>query len=115
MIDVIYYKVLHYCISVSKMAAKCKSSKDDIEVDFQVVFFVSIQKYILLHINLYIVCNMVNITKLNANFQGLLSTLQPFTHPLTQLLLIIGLPCGTYSRVSPRKLFLSPLFKQRTS
>ena len=37
-------------------------------------------------------------------FQGYF---QPFSHPLTQLPLIIGLPCETYSLVSPRKLFLS--------
>ena len=89
MIDVIYYKVLHYFIlkkfSVQDGCQMQISPKDDIEVDFQVVFFVSIQNYILLHINLYIVCNMVNIKKLNANFQGLLSTVQPFTYPLTQL------------------------------
>ena len=53
---------------------------------------------------------------LNANFQGLLSAaLHLFSHPLTQFPLIIGLPCETYSRVSPGKLFLSPFFKQRTS
>ena len=46
--------------------------------------------------------------KLNANFPGLLSALQPFSNPLTQLHLIIWLPCETYSRVSPGKLFLSP-------
>ena len=46
--------------------------------------------------------------KLNANFLGLLSALQPFSHPLTQLPLIIGLPCETYSQVSPGKLSLSP-------
>ena len=45
---------------------------------------------------------------LSANFPGLISALQPFSHPLTQLPLIIGLLCETYSRVSPRKLFLSP-------
>ena len=44
---------------------------------------------------------------LNANFQGLLSTLQPFSHLLTQLPLIIVLPCETYSQVSPGKLYLS--------
>ena len=43
--------------------------------------------------------------KLNANFQGLLSALQPYSHPLTQLPLIIWLPCETYNRVSPGKLF----------
>ena len=48
------------------------------------------------------------IIKLNANFPGLLSALQLFSHPLTRHLLIIGLPCDTYSRVSPGKLFLSP-------
>ena len=46
--------------------------------------------------------------KLNANFPGQLSALQLFSHPSTQLPLIIGLPCETYSRVSPGKLFLSP-------
>ena len=45
---------------------------------------------------------------LNAYFPGLLSALQSFSHPLTQLPLIIGLPCETYSQVSPGKLFLSP-------
>ena len=54
------------------------------------------------------------IKKLYAHFQGLLSAVQPFSHPLTQLPLIIGLPCETYNRVSPGKLFLSPLCKQRT-
>ena len=57
------------------------------------------------------VCHFV----INANFQGLLSAVQPFSHPLTQLPLIIGLPCETYNRVSQGKLFLSPFFKQRTS
>ena len=56
--------------------------------------------------------------KLNTSFQGLLSAVQPFSHPLIQPPLpplIIGLPCETYNRVSPGKLFLSNFFKQRTS
>ena len=53
-------------------------------------------------------------TMLNANFQGLLSAVQPSSHPLTQLPLIIGLPCETLSRVFPGKLFLFLFFKQRT-
>ena len=41
-------------------------------------------------------------------FPVLFSALQTFSPPLTQLPLIIGLPCETYCRVSPGKLFLSP-------
>ena len=41
-------------------------------------------------------------------FPGLLSALQPFSHPLTQLPLIIRVLCETYSRISPGKLFFSP-------
>ena len=48
----------------------------------------------------------ITVLKLNANFPGLLSAFQPFSHPLTQLPLNIGLSCETYSRVSPGKLFL---------
>ena len=48
----------------------------------------------------------ITVLKLNANFPGLLSALQPFSHPLKQLPLNIGLSCETYSRVSPGKLFL---------
>ena len=52
--------------------------------------------------------------KLNANFPGLLSALQPFSNPLKPLPLIIGLP-SKYTVKSPQGNYFSPLFKQHTS